>query len=78
MAKQKKSIEQMVSEIVQNQLEAELHRQVRKARKVVAKQRKITKDQLGELKALPDPNVIEGEYQESIAVVNESAEQGRD
>ena len=54
---------QLVSEIVQDRLEAELHEQVRKARKAVARQRKKTSEQLAEIRALPMPasDIIEAE-----------------
>jgi len=84
MAKKKKSIEQMIGEIIQDRLEIELHKQVRKIRKAVVKQRKKTSDQLREVKALPDPSIVDaevvGECEENeVASGNvEGTEQSRD
>jgi hypothetical protein len=63
----KKAIESMVSELLENKLEIELHKRLRKARKARSKERQKTKDQMLELKALPspaDPNVIDVQGEE--------------
>jgi len=54
MAK-KKTVDEMVSELLQNRMEIVLHRELRKARKVRTREREKTKEQMLELKALPLP-----------------------
>ena len=64
MPKRKKSVEALIAEIIQDKLEVELHRQLRKARGAVVRHRKKTEDQIIELKALPLPEVIDAEVVE--------------
>jgi len=62
--KSKKSVESLIAEIVRDKLEVELHKQLRKARGNVARQRKKTENQVIEVKALPLPDVIDAEIVE--------------
>jgi len=88
MPKRKKSVEALITEIVRDKLEVELHRQLRKARGNVARQRKRTEDQLVEVKALPMPEVLDAEVieesqldlfsKEEAQGVEEDTEQERD
>jgi len=88
MPKRKKSVEALITEIVRDKLEVELHRQLRKARGNVARQRKRTEDQLVEVKALPMPEVLDAEVieesqldlfsKEEAEELEEDGEQGRD
>ena len=92
MAKRKKSIEAMLQELVTDRVEVEIHKQLRKARKALVRQRERSGDEVVEIKALPLPEIIDGdvieegqldlfskeESQEVEEEVEEDIEQGQD
>ena len=74
----KQSIETMLQELVTDRIETELHRQLRKARKAVVRQRHKTRLHAIELQALPmpDSDVIDGEVVGEESYEGEQTERG--